>query len=51
MQFSENIAALEELNVTELNAAELQQVEGGLVPLILCLAAFDAALWGYIYMK
>ncbi|MGD9711564.1 MAG: hypothetical protein AB7V46_05790 [Thermomicrobiales bacterium] len=33
---------------TELSAHQLDQVDGGLLPLILVLAAFDIALWGYI---
>lgn len=33
---------------TELSAHQLEQVDGGLLPLILALAAFDIALWGYI---
>ena len=40
--------SLSEYQVVELNQAEMQQVEGGLLPLIIALAAFDAALWGYI---
>jgi bacteriocin-like protein len=42
---------IEQLGLVELNASELQHVEGGLLPLILTLAAFDACLWGYIMLN
>jgi lactobin A/cerein 7B family class IIb bacteriocin len=38
-----------QLEVVELNAAELQDIEGGIVPLVIGgLLAFDICLWGYI---
>ena len=33
---------------TELSGEQLNDVDGGLLPLIIALAVFDAALWGYI---
>ncbi len=33
---------------TELTGEQLNDVDGGLLPLIIALAVFDAALWGYI---
>jgi lactobin A/cerein 7B family class IIb bacteriocin len=32
----------------ELTGEQLNDVDGGLLPLIIALAVFDAALWGYI---
>ncbi|MBA3380092.1 MAG: class IIb bacteriocin, lactobin A/cerein 7B family [Chloroflexia bacterium] len=33
---------------SELTAEQLDHVDGGLLPLIIALAVFDAVLWGYI---
>jgi lactobin A/cerein 7B family class IIb bacteriocin len=43
-----NIDTLQAYGVVEMNENEMQQVDGGLLPLIIALAVFDAALWGYI---
>ena len=48
MNTFEKFENLNAYGVVELNQVEMQQVEGGLLPLIIALAAFDAALWGYI---
>ena len=39
---------LNQFGLVELSYNEMQEVEGGLIPLIIALAAFDACLWGYI---
>ncbi|QHT65261.1 class IIb bacteriocin, lactobin A/cerein 7B family [Rhodocytophaga rosea] len=42
---------LNQIGLVELNSNELQEIEGGLIPLIIALAAFDACLWGYIALN
>jgi lactobin A/cerein 7B family class IIb bacteriocin len=48
MKTLKNTETLEAYGVVEMNETEMQEVDGGLLPLIIALAVFDAALWGYI---
>lgn len=49
MKTFENIETLQAYGVVEMNATDMQNVDGGLLPLIIALALFDAGLWTYIY--
>lgn len=44
------MASLDTLSTfgSELTAEQLDDVDGGLLPLIIVLVVFDVALWGYI---